>query len=59
MRPDNPDSPLGRVAGTKADCPYTRKHYTSGNMQSVQGICSAQSIRSASVRSAERTSSRV
>jgi hypothetical protein len=23
---------------TNADCPYTRKHYTSGNMQSVQGL---------------------
>jgi peroxiredoxin len=23
---------------TNADCPYTRKHYTSGNMQSVQAL---------------------
>ena len=23
---------------TNADCPYTRKHYDSGNMQSVQGL---------------------
>jgi AhpC/TSA family len=23
---------------TNADCPYTRKHYTSGNMQNVQGL---------------------
>jgi peroxiredoxin len=23
---------------TNADCPYTRKHYSSGNMQSVQGL---------------------
>src|SRR6202046_1567814 len=23
---------------TNADCPYTRKHYTSGNMQSVQTL---------------------
>src|ERR1700726_4992948 len=23
---------------TNADCPYTRKHYNSGNMQSVQGL---------------------
>jgi peroxiredoxin len=23
---------------TNADCPYTRKHYASGNMQSVQGV---------------------
>ena len=23
---------------TNADCPFTRKHYTSGNMQSVQGL---------------------
>jgi peroxiredoxin len=23
---------------TNADCPYTRKHYTSGNMQSVQSL---------------------
>jgi peroxiredoxin len=23
---------------TNADCPYTRKHYTSGNMQSMQGL---------------------
>jgi hypothetical protein len=23
---------------TNADCPYTRKHYTSGNMQGVQGL---------------------
>jgi hypothetical protein len=23
---------------TNADCPYTRKHYASGNMQSVQGL---------------------
>ena len=23
---------------TNADCPYTRKHYTSGNMQSLQGL---------------------
>jgi hypothetical protein len=23
---------------TNADCPYTRKHYTSGNMQSVQKL---------------------
>src|ERR1700733_9415678 len=23
---------------TNAECPYTRKHYTSGNMQSVQGL---------------------
>src|ERR1700737_3861609 len=23
---------------TNAECPYTRKHYTSGNMQSVQNL---------------------
>src|ERR1700685_4424902 len=23
---------------TNADCPYTRKHYSSGNMQSVQAL---------------------
>jgi peroxiredoxin len=23
---------------TNADCPYTRKHYTSGNMQSIQAV---------------------
>ena len=29
---------------TNADCPYTRKHYTSGNMQSVQGLAQQQGI---------------
>ena len=29
---------------TNADCPYTRKHYTSGNMQSVQGLAHTQGI---------------
>ena len=26
---------------TNADCPYTRKHYTSGNMQSLQELARA------------------
>jgi hypothetical protein len=29
---------------TNADCPYTRKHYTSGNMQSTQGLAHQQGI---------------
>jgi peroxiredoxin len=29
---------------TNADCPYTRKHYTSGNMQSVQTLAQQQGI---------------
>jgi hypothetical protein len=32
---------LGKIVvleWTNADCPYTRKHYNSGNMQSVQGL---------------------
>jgi peroxiredoxin len=29
---------------TNADCPYTRKHYTTGNMQSVQGLAHTQGI---------------
>jgi peroxiredoxin len=29
---------------TNADCPYTRKHYTSGNMQAVQGLAQQNGI---------------
>jgi AhpC/TSA family len=29
---------------TNADCPYTRKHYVSGNMQSVQGLAQQHDI---------------
>ena len=29
---------------TNADCPYTRKHYASGNMQSVQGLAQKDGI---------------
>jgi peroxiredoxin len=29
---------------TNADCPYTRKHYTSGNMQSVQDLAQKDGI---------------
>ena len=29
---------------TNADCPYTRKHYTSGNMQSVQSLAQQKGI---------------
>jgi peroxiredoxin len=29
---------------TNADCPYTRKHYQSGNMQSVQGLAQKDGI---------------
>jgi peroxiredoxin len=29
---------------TNADCPYTRKHYTSGNMQSVQQLAQQKGI---------------
>jgi AhpC/TSA family len=29
---------------TNADCPYTRKHYTSGNMQSVQNLAQQNGI---------------
>jgi hypothetical protein len=29
---------------TNADCPYTRKHYTSGNMQSLQGLAQKNGI---------------
>jgi peroxiredoxin len=29
---------------TNADCPYTRKHYTSGNMQSVQALAQERGI---------------
>jgi AhpC/TSA family len=29
---------------TNADCPYTRKHYTSGNMQNVQGLAQKKGI---------------
>jgi hypothetical protein len=29
---------------TNADCPYTRKHYTSGNMQSTQGLAQKNGI---------------
>jgi hypothetical protein len=29
---------------TNADCPYTRKHYTSGNMQSVQALAQKSGI---------------
>jgi peroxiredoxin len=29
---------------TNADCPYTRKHYSSGNMQSVQGLAQKNGI---------------
>jgi peroxiredoxin len=29
---------------TNADCPYTRKHYTSGNMQSVQSLAQKDGI---------------
>jgi hypothetical protein len=29
---------------TNADCPYTRKHYDSGNMQSVQGLAQKNGI---------------
>jgi len=29
---------------TNADCPYTRKHYTSGNMQSVQGLAQTNGV---------------
>jgi hypothetical protein len=29
---------------TNADCPYTRKHYTSGNMQSLQSLARAHGV---------------
>ena len=29
---------------TNADCPYTRKHYSSGNMQNVQGLAQEKGI---------------
>jgi peroxiredoxin len=29
---------------TNADCPYTRKHYTSGNMQSLQSLARQQGV---------------
>ena len=29
---------------TNADCPFTRKHYTSGNMQSVQGLAQTNGV---------------
>jgi peroxiredoxin len=29
---------------TNADCPYTRKHYTSGNMQSLQALAQQHSV---------------
>jgi AhpC/TSA family len=29
---------------TNADCPYTRKHYTTGNMQNAQGLAQQQGI---------------
>jgi alkyl hydroperoxide reductase subunit AhpC len=29
---------------TNADCPFTRKHYTSGNMQSLQGLAQSNGV---------------
>jgi hypothetical protein len=29
---------------TNADCPYTRKHYTSGNMQSIQSLAEQRGV---------------
>jgi alkyl hydroperoxide reductase subunit AhpC len=29
---------------TNADCPYTRKHYSSGNMQSMQGLAQSNGV---------------